>query len=122
MGMSELVTIALQFPATVYGYGEMRCGDPGRAVPCDSRATTASGDAFDPYAVTAAVPAPANRIMRPHFVGILALNGTCVQVYVNDKKHERYVGSGGLDLSPAAWKALGYDPDKWHSAKIRRCK
>jgi hypothetical protein len=120
--MDLFISLAIVSTATIYGMGERNCGDPGKAVPCDSRAITASGEKFDPAAVTAAVPMPANRKMRPKTIWVKNHKGECIEVRLNDKKNPRYVGSGGLDLTPAAVFAItGKVPTRYWSGRIELC-
>lgn len=121
--MNSYIVLALQFHATVYGVhradlgrAERFCGDPGKAVACDSRATTASGERFDPKALTVAVPMPIKKIVRP--VEVCLRNpetGREVVVRVTDKKNARYLGNGGFDLTPAVYEALTGEPARWFS-------
>lgn len=123
--MLTWIELALSLPATVYGvHGELMCGDPGKVVACDENATTASGDPFDPQALTVAVPLPTNRIIRP--VRLCLENpktGRQVWVTVNDKANERWIGQRGFDLTPATYKALtGNAAKPWSSiAQIKEC-
>ncbi len=129
--MIELVLTAISLKATVYGVydpakgrAEMNCGDPGTPVACDTNAVTASGERFNPNALTAAVPAPFNRIMRPLFMCIRNPNtGKEVVVWINDKSNERWQGNRGLDLTPATFEALTGKPAKpWSSIpKLEKC-
>jgi len=119
--MKVFLELALQFSATIYGLHEKNCGDIGKPIPCAKGAVTASGQHFDPDLVTAAIPAPTNRIMRPFYVCILSREGKPVHILVNDKTHPRWIGKRGLDLTPGAWKALGYEPTRSHSAKLEGC-
>lgn len=102
--------LALQQRATTYGWGEHNCGDVGKPRPCTERATTASGEAFQPHAVpSAAVPAPKHKRIRPSTVWLRLKgvpNAPCVEVRLNDKANPRWIGQRGLDLSPAAVREL----------------
>lgn len=113
--------LALNFVSTTYGYGELMCGDIGKAQPCNSASITASGEQFDPQKLTAAVPMPSNRIMRPFNIYLMTYKGKCVKVRVNDKKHPRFIGSGGLDLSPATVKAITGKYNSTWSGKVKTC-
>ena len=131
MGALIALTITgLTFPATVYGvkgagkdFGyERNCGDVGKARPCDKNAITASGEKFDPYDVSAAVPAPANLRLRVYTVYVKNYRGRCIPLKINDKKSPKYVGSGGLDLTPAAVFAItGKVPTRYWSGRIELC-
>lgn len=107
--------------ATVYGYGELRCGDVGNPVACDSTAITASGEKFNPNHLSAAIPMPKNLIMRPFDIYLKTFDGKCVKVRVNDKKNPRYIGNGGLDLSRATVKAITGKDDQYWSGGIQLC-
>ena len=121
--MLVYILIALTQSATVYGFGEGNCGDPGKAVPCDNRAITASGERFYPDEISAAVPAPRNRVIRVTHIWIKTPGGKCTKVKVNDKKHWRYIGNSGLDLSPAAVEAItGKPATKYWSGKLEMCR
>lgn len=129
--MMEFITLALSFPATVYGVvnsetgkAESMCGETV-PIPCDSNATTASGQQFDPDVLAAAVPMPKNRIMRP--VRICLYNpdtGKRAWAVINDKVNPRYQGVRGLDLTPKLYKALtGKPATSWSSLeRIEVCK
>lgn len=122
--MLRWIELALSLPATVYGKGELMCGDPGKVVPCDSNATTASGDPFDPQALTVAVPLPAKRIMRPMRLCLEnPQTGKRVWVTVNDKANERWIGQRGFDMTPATYKALtGKQARPWSSIEqVKEC-
>jgi hypothetical protein len=121
--ISMYIAIALKFSATVYGFGEHRCGDASlHAVACDSRAVTASGERFDPVLITAAVPASVRAIARPVNIYVRNYLGGCTKIHINDKKSARFVGNGGLDLSPAAVRAItGSQPSKTWSGQLTLC-
>lgn len=123
MDVSGFVALALKFHATVYGYGELYCGDyDSEPQPCDSTAITASGEPFNPDELIAAVPLPRNRIMRPLTIGVLDHAGRCLQIRVIDKKNERFIGNSGLDLSPGAVLAITGKPAPRHfSGKLGPC-
>lgn len=121
--MDLFIALAATQVATVYGYGEHYCGDVGQPRPCDSRAVTASGDRFKPMEITAAVPAPKRKRISSYTIYIKSHKGTCVPVKVNDKKNPRYIGKGGLDLTPGAvWAITGRLPTRYWSGKIELCK
>ncbi len=102
-----LVSLALQFPHTVYGFGERMCGDVHQPKSCAAGALTASGEKFDPYVISAAIPmSKKTRIRTMKICFLNPKKGRKVWVKVNDKKNERYIGKGGFDFSPAAYKAL----------------
>jgi hypothetical protein len=119
--MIEYVVLALTLPASLYGTGEIRCGDTDKPVPCASGATTSSGEAFDPEEATAAVPAPAKQRTRPMRVSVKAIDGSCVQIKINDKSHPRWIGRRGLDLTPGALRLLGIEPTKHWSGPLEMC-
>lgn len=107
---------AIALPASVYGMGEVACGDAHKPVPCAEGAVTSSGEPFDPGAVTAAVFLPAQFRTRPHYINVRVEGGPCVRLWLNDKGNERFAGQRGLDLTPAAYKALtGKDAKPWSS-------
>jgi hypothetical protein len=120
--MDLFIALAATQVATVYGYGEHMCGDVGQPRPCDHRAVTASGDRFKPMEITAAVPAPKKKRIYGYMVFIKDYKGNCIPVKVNDKKAPRYVGKGGLDLTPGAvWAITGKLPNRHWSGKIELC-
>ncbi len=115
--MTGLLTLALQFSHTVYGLGEYRCGPINAPIICAQGAETASGEIFYPQSLTAAIPMPKKQRMRKFTVCLLnpKTNRKAV-VRINDKKNPRYIGFGGLDLSPGSYKALtGVFPKKYSS-------
>jgi rare lipoprotein A (peptidoglycan hydrolase) len=121
--MLPLIALALTQRATTYGSAnEMKCGDVGKPVSCSHGAVTASGEIFQPHTqITAAVPAPTNQRMRVTHVTVRVGDGPCVRVKINDKSHARWVGNRGLDLSPAAVRALtGSAPKHW-SGELQEC-
>jgi len=127
MPITQAILVALPLATTIYGAGEMYCGDIGKPQACALGATTASGEAFDPDRVSAAVPAATNVRMRPRYMW-LRLRGLpdapCVRVRINDKKNPRYVGNGGLDLTPEAVRQLTGAPPRstWgHPAGAEQC-
>ena len=118
------IEVALSLPATVYGFSEWNCGDTHKPVPCDTSATTASGDPFDPQALTVAVPLPRNRIVRPVQLCLEhPKTGRRVWVRVNDKANERWIGQRGFDLTPAVYEALtGKQARTWSSIEqLKEC-
>jgi hypothetical protein len=114
---------AVTLPASIYGLGEYACGDVGKPVPCAEGATTASGEPFDPRAVTAAVFLPAPYRARPHAVRVKVHGRPCVTLWLNDKGNPRYTGVRGFDLTPAAFEALtGQKAKPWSSLpKLQLC-
>jgi hypothetical protein len=121
--MISYVAIAFLQTATVYGFGESNCGDPGKARPCAYGALTATGDVFDPREISAAIPMPKHIRVREMFISVKNYRGFCIKIKVNDKKHWRFIGKSGFDLSPAAVKAItGQDAKKYWSGKIKPCK
>ena len=121
--MDLFIALAATQMATVYGYGEHMCGDVGKPVPCDHRATTATGDRFKPMEITAAVPAPKRKLIFTTVIYVKNHKGGCTPVKVNDKKAPRFVGKGGLDLTPGAvWAITGKLPSRHWSGKIELCR
>lgn len=104
--ITHYLAIALMYPATTYGWGEIMCGDVDNPMPCVAGTTTASGDLFDPELPSAAVPAPFNLRMKSKVIWIRNEHGECKSITLNDKKNPRYVGNGGLDLSRGAIEML----------------
>lgn len=120
--MDLFISLAIASTATVYGYGERMCGDIGKPRPCDTRAVTASGERFNPAEIAAAVPMPTNKRLRLKTIHVKTHDGKCLKVKINDKKNPRYVGSGGLDLTPAAVFAItGKVPNRYWSGKVELC-
>jgi hypothetical protein len=111
--------------STVYGFNESFCGDTGKPTSCSVGAITATGDAFDPAKLTAAIPLPANRRFRKGFYVYLrhGNEGPCVPIFVNDKKNAKYRGLHSFDLTPASVHALtGKYPTKyWSSTEVQVC-
>lgn len=114
----NVLSINTPMISTVYGYAEGNCGDPHDPKPCLHGAITASGDVFDPAALTAAIPLPKNQIMRPFHVYLRHHDGPCVKIKVNDKMNERYIGKRKFDLTPGAVYAItGKKANKYWSSK-----
>jgi len=109
--------------ATIYGVsGEMYCGSPDSPQACDSSATTASGEPFDPTKPTAAVAIPNKYILRPGWVMLRLEGGKCSPVRINDRMNERYVHTDiRFDLSPAAVASLGGTPSPTWSGRVHIC-
>lgn len=121
--MQLFITLALMNTATVYGFGEKNCGDPGKAVSCRAGAITASGQRFNPEEISAAIPAPKNQRIRITHIWVKAYNNACIKLKINDKKNWRYIGNSGLDLTPAAVLTItGKLPSKSWSGKLELCK
>lgn len=121
--MDLFIVLAATQVASVYGYSEHMCGDAGRPRPCDHRATTASGERFKPMEITAAVPAPNRKLIYPTTVMVKDYKGRCIPIKINDKKNPRYIGKGGLDLTPGAvWAITGKLPTRHWSGRIELCK
>jgi hypothetical protein len=123
MGFFIFAAQAVTLPASVYGLGEVACGDAHAPRPCAQGAQTASGETFDPRRPTAAVFMPARYRVRPHWLFLRAGEGPCVAIWVNDKGNPRYHGKRGLDLTPGAFEALtGSKARPWSSLpKLERC-
>lgn len=128
MGMTLALTashLLLSGLSTVYGtHGELNCGDPHDPKPCLHGAITASGEVFNPAALTAAIPMPKNQRMRPFDVYLRHPdNGPCIKIRVNDKMNERYIGKRMFDLTPGAVHAItGKKATKyWSSGVIQLC-
>jgi hypothetical protein len=96
--------------SSVYGFGEMFCGDIGHAVACDSRATTASGLPFDPTYPMAAIAAPTNMALKAQVIGLQVAGGKCQAILLADKMHPKWIGVRGFDLTPAAVTLLTGKP------------
>ena len=125
--MSEIIDthieIAMVQEAQVYGLGEKGfCGDPHRPVACDHNAFTATGDRLNPDALTGAVPLGKRYIMRPRTICVLDYRGRELKILINDKKNARFINKKGLDLTPAAVKAItGQPATKYWSGRIQAC-
>jgi hypothetical protein len=121
--MSPFIIMAFTQVATVYGFGEFNCGEPGKAIPCINGAITASGAIFNPNELTVAIPAPKNVRIREQFIWVKNYRGFCTKLKINDKKHWKFIGKGGFDLTPAAVKAItGKSATKYWSGKLEMCK
>lgn len=117
----DFIMIAILSPATVYGYGEKNCGNPGNAKPCVYGAITSSGEIFNPKKVTAALPVPKDTNFKPFDVYVKNYKNECILLRINDKSNHRWVGKRGLDLTPAAVTAIvGKSHKKW-SGKLEFC-
>lgn len=112
--ISTYLTLALLFPATIYGTGERMCGEAGqKPLKCGLGAIKASGALLDPTKPTVAVWMPSNRVFRKGWqICLKDKQGLPVWLPVTDKK-----GRGGFDATPAAVEALGYAPTKYWSLK-----
>lgn len=123
MNTLNFVLLALKFNATVYGFEELYCGDyDSLPVACSVGAVTASGEQFNPEDISAAVPMPRNRVLRITEISLKAHDGSCITVRIIDKKNERYIGSSGLDLSPAAVEAItGKPASRFWSGRVEQC-
>jgi len=121
--MLEFINIALQLTAQVYGMGELYCGDYNqKPQPCGYGAVMASGAIFEPHLPIAAVPMPRNRILRPTWICLQGSKGQDVWIRLADKKHERYIGNIGFDLSPKAVELVTGKPATRHwSGKVQEC-
>lgn len=116
------IVLATSLRATVFGFGEKNCGDPGKAVPCDSYATTASGERFAPFEKpTAAVPLPVIMPLKAVEIWLSGASGECVKIRINDKANARWIGKRGLDLSPKAVALLGGAPSKHWGGSVKLC-
>jgi hypothetical protein len=107
--------------STVYGFGEMNCGDIGKAVPCDANAITASGIPFDPEMPYAAVAAPTELRMEPKLVFMRVADGPCIPIWILDKMNPRYIGERGFDLSPRALELLTGNRSPQWSGRVSKC-
>jgi len=117
-----LILLAIESPATTYGYGEPFCGDIGNPKPCLKGAITASGEVFDPEIPTAAVPAPTGfKLSKPINIWVRLPDQTCVKVRINDKSNPRWIADRGLDLSPKAVELLTGERTKHFKQKIELC-
>ena len=110
------LALAASSQANVYGYKEMSCMDGKRVIPCEKGAITASGEEFDPELPTFAVWMPRKMRVRPQWVWVRLEQGTCTQLWLNDKK-----GKQGFDLTPGALKALGVKPRSTWSGHLKLC-
>lgn len=120
-GLTDLIMLALMTPATVYGFGEKNCGNPGKPKPCVYGAITASGEIFDPRRVTGAITVPAKMRFKPFTVLVRSYKNECIPLRINDKSNHRWIGKRGFDLTPAAVKAItGRVHKKW-SGRLEFC-
>jgi hypothetical protein len=121
--ISKYIASANGTLATVYGFSEKMCGDPGKARKCDRFAVTASGQQFDPQAPTAAISLPVRYRMPPEGIDVwMRLDeGECTKININDKKNYRFKKTRPLDLSVGAVRALGGDPHKSWGGKVFLC-
>lgn len=90
----------------IYGKGELKCGDPGKAVPCSKGAITASGAVFDPTVPSVALSLPKYLRLRPRLIHIKTKHSDCITIWLLDKKHPRYMPNRPWDITPAAAKLL----------------
>lgn len=118
----NLLLLASGMRATVYGYGEIMCGSTGKPVACKEGAVTSSGMPFNPKLPMVAVPAPSALRFAPMKIGLRVPGGKCVEVWLADKSHPRWIGQRGFDMSPAAVKAItGKTPDRYWSGAVEVC-
>ena len=123
--MSSVLTaylfLASLVPSTTYGYGELMCGDPGKAVSCGKGAWTASGMAFDPGIPQVALAVPSPLRIDAQRVWLRVPGGACKRVWLADKMAARWVGVRGFDLNPAALRLLtGREGPNW-SGQVEVC-
>lgn len=121
--ISKYIASSHGLEASVYGFSEKMCGDPGKARRCDRFAVTASGQQFNPQGVTAAISLPVHYRVPPEGIDVwLKLDdGECTKININDKKHYRFKKTRPLDLSVGAVKAMGGDPHKGWGGKVFLC-
>jgi hypothetical protein len=112
---------AMPLRATVYGFGELMCGDIGKPKPCSKGAITASGEMFDPDIASAAIPVPTDKRMIAFDVFIRGIDGECHRLRVNDKSNPRWIGKRGLDLSPRAVEIVTGSRRPTWSGKLEFC-
>lgn len=123
MSTALYLKIASGLTATVYGFGEMKCGDYNAIPqPCSPEAVTASGEQFTPYLPTGALAAPQFLLLKSQIVYLRIEHGRCVPIRINDKMHEKWIGRRGFDLTPQAVFALtGRVPEKTWSGRVFVC-
>lgn len=121
MVLAQLLLLASLLPSTTYGYGEKMCGDPGKAVACDSNAVTASGVPFNPDVAMVALAMPAKLRLKATHIGLRVPGGKCKLVLLADKMNERYVGKRGFDLTPAALRLLTGSSGPMWSGRVEIC-
>lgn len=116
------LAIASGLVSTVYGGGEMFCGDVGKPVACAHGAITASGEVFDPTIPMVAIAAPYGVRLRARMVSLKVPGGECRPVLLADKMNPRWIGVRGFDLTPAAVELLtgGAQGLKW-SGRVQVC-
>lgn len=118
----KYLLIASEVVSTTYGYGEGNCGDVIPR-PCTYGAVTASGMVFDPNEATVAIAVPRQLRVRAQRIGLRMPGDNCVEVILNDKMNERWIGTRGFDLSPAAVaKVTGSSPSPSWSGRLEYCK
>jgi hypothetical protein len=122
MSLTAYLLLASMFPSTTYGYGEMMCGDVGKPQPCDSRAVTASGLAFNPETPQVALALPIRLRLKAMRVRLRIPGGQCRWVTLADKMNERWIGVRGFDLNPAAQRLLtGRPATSYWSGRVELC-
>lgn len=121
MYFMDYIIIASGLLSTTYGYGERFCGDIGKPVACDSRATTSSGIPLTNSLPIIAVAAPSRVTFKAHWVRMKADNKKCAWLLLADKMNPRYVGNRGFDLTPEALRRLSIKPHKHWSGTLTPC-
>jgi hypothetical protein len=106
--------------ATTYGYSEKSCGTE-KPTECKHGAVTASGVLLNPDLPQAAIAIPKKYRVRPTTVCLKTKNGKKAYITIIDKMNERFVGNRSYDLTPAALKALGIEPNPFWSDRIYSC-
>jgi hypothetical protein len=106
MEIIKYLLLASFLRSTTYGYGELKCGDVGKARTCDKGAVTASGVEFNPDVASVAVSAPFKLRLKSQWIRLRVAGGKCHKLKLLDKMHPRYIGERGFDLTPAAVRLL----------------
>jgi hypothetical protein len=122
VSLTQLILLASLLRSTTYGYGELMCGDIGKARKCSKGAVTASGVVFDPSVPMVAIAAPIKLRLRAEYIGLRVPGGTCQRVLLADKMNPRYIGKRGFDLNPAALSLITGEPaHKAWSGRVEVC-
>ena len=91
MTLTLYILLASMLPSTTYGYGEIMCGDVGKARSCATGAVTASGARFDTEVPQVALALPTRLRLKGRHVRLRVDGGKCHTVALADKMHERWI-------------------------------
>lgn len=122
MMIESFLLLASGLLASTYGYGELFCGDIGKARPCSYGAITASGVIFDPDKPQAAIAMPQEIPIVERTIYLRIAGGPCRPIQLVDKMNPRFIGERGFDLSPRAVQDLTGKRDENFLQAVFVCK